>query len=558
LNIYKESQSKNISDLIEEWFLDDDVLELLIRNQKVEGNTSLDLARIMKIDENWVMPKLNLDGDVWRRQQLKAQTIQSNMLLKQGWITIDRLENIWEGVQRMNFWIDRVNLGLEVIGDQIDQLNFWIDTINDSLESIDENLIFFGDSIIENQLKTNTTLDSIRDYTIQTNEFLYGLLNVWIENVSLLEESNSLSKITNQLLWWVSEQIQLTWSKMLEILQDIGSVIVEGYNQNLDMLEKINATNIWILETLYNQSKLLESIDHKMDKPLDIQANEYFTYGMEMISLSKSPSKEYWKDALKSFKKWLKLRVTHLYNLYGTGVALKNLEKDKEAAVYLQKAYNISFKSHDVSLAKNIALDLAKIYTRNLQMNIAKYWIDQAILNDSNDIEIYLFKARITNILDQKDESKIIIDIIANKIVGGHIDVNNDGNDADISKSLNKSLSGIINLYISQKNENKKLFALLPKLQKLWYIKEIKKITAYLLFNEPQILLSDSDNIRNIISNHRKYFESMYIKYSNIKLINWSYKDLYVQAYLWYETINWDIISKLISTWLAVILIFVC
>jgi len=44
--------------------LDDDVLELLIRNQKVDGQTSLDLARIMKVDENGVNPKLNLDGDV--------------------------------------------------------------------------------------------------------------------------------------------------------------------------------------------------------------------------------------------------------------------------------------------------------------------------------------------------------------------------------------------------------------------------------------------------------------------------------------------------------------
>jgi len=42
-----------------------------------------------------------------------------------------------------------------------------------------------------------------------------------------------------------------------------------------------------------------------MDKPLDIQANENFKYGMELLELSNADylSTEYSKDALKSFRK---------------------------------------------------------------------------------------------------------------------------------------------------------------------------------------------------------------------------------------------------------------
>jgi hypothetical protein len=56
--------------------LEDSALEKLIRHQKVDGESSLQIARIMKIDKNGVTPKVDLDGDVGRWQQLKAQTIQ--------------------------------------------------------------------------------------------------------------------------------------------------------------------------------------------------------------------------------------------------------------------------------------------------------------------------------------------------------------------------------------------------------------------------------------------------------------------------------------------------
>ncbi|MEI8091788.1 MAG: hypothetical protein WCG98_06325 [bacterium] len=41
-------------------------MELLVRHQKVDGDSSLDLSRMMRVDENGVMPRFDLDGDVGR------------------------------------------------------------------------------------------------------------------------------------------------------------------------------------------------------------------------------------------------------------------------------------------------------------------------------------------------------------------------------------------------------------------------------------------------------------------------------------------------------------
>jgi len=56
--------------------LDDKTLEKLIRNQRLDGETSLNLARIFKIDENGIYPKIEFDGDTGRRQHIRVQTIQ--------------------------------------------------------------------------------------------------------------------------------------------------------------------------------------------------------------------------------------------------------------------------------------------------------------------------------------------------------------------------------------------------------------------------------------------------------------------------------------------------
>ena len=67
-------------------------------------------------------------------------------------------------------------------------------------------------------------------------------------------------------------------------------------------------------------------------------------------------------------------------------------------------------------MAKHIALDLAKIHTKHLKLKIAKSWLDEVISHDAEYIEAYLLKARITNILHQKEEFEVLLNILYHKI----------------------------------------------------------------------------------------------------------------------------------------------
>lgn len=597
----KASEANNINELIEWGFLDDDVLELLIRNQKLDGQTSLDLARIINVDENGINPKLTLDGDVWRWQQLKAQTIQWNIALKQRWMMLDELGNvnenlwiIWHGIQRANFGIDRANENLELIEDGIQKtnwwidqlnsnvlvvweelqtLNLWVDNINYNLEYIDWNLEYIWDQMVQTnewigmvnkslwfiwwqveqtnkQINiSNQFLSSIANQSIQTNEFLFDILNVWIINSDLLEESNFLSKISNQLLLWLSEQINFTWEQIIQVLGSVWNIIVNWFNENFKLLENLNNFSKWILNELYRQWKILESINDKMDKPLDIQANENFKYGMELLELSNSDYlyTEYSKDALKSFKKWINLNPTHLYNLYGAGISASNLGKYKESCLYLQKSYGIAIKQNEYFLAKNISLDIAKICAKNLKMDFAKYWIDKSIVNDKDFVEPYLLKARITKILWQEQEFNVLINIIASQITDTLNELKFGSNYDDVLKYTYDLVSLTIDNYIIWSNFNE-FATLIPRLYEVWYDDLSKKATSFLLFNAPKKLLNVW-NVKNIIESNKQHFKSLYLDYVSKKMVNWVSDDLFIQAYLWYWIVNFGVIEKILNTW---------
>lgn len=518
----KASEANGINGLIEWNFLDDDVLELLVRNQKVDWHTSIDLARIMKIDENGVNPKLLLDGDVWRWQQDYAQTIQWNMLLRQWWVTINEIINvnknlwiIWNGIQRTNWGIDQMNSNLLAVGENI------------------------GDKIM------------------QTNEFLYGLIesneetNALLEqNNYLMEESNFLNKVTNHLIVGLTEQIAITWAEIVNVLNDIWNLFVLWINKIVNSIDGINETNKWILQELYKQSETLKSIDDKLAKPLDTQANEFFLYGMEILGVWENPSKEDWKAALQSFESWLKLRNTHLYNLYWAATALKNLWKDKESVAYLHRAYKIASKKLDIYQSKNIALDLAKLYMKNFKMDIAKYWLDQVIINDNDCIEAYLLKARITNSLNQKEEFRVLINIIYGKIIQEEEKEFLVWADyEDVLKMIYKPISSLVDKNIQDWLSNK-LIKLLPKLQKIWHAEVSRKIIEYVLFKCPQKLINWWVDVKSIISQNKEYFSDLYSKYLENNFKAWNSNDFFALAFIWYKVIDFDILDNLINLWL--------
>ncbi|MEI7918922.1 MAG: hypothetical protein WCH65_01550 [bacterium] len=83
----------------------------------------------------------------------------------------------------------------------------------------------------------------------------------------------------------------------------------------------------------------------------------------------------------------------------------------------MERAYKFAKKPENISLAKTIAMDIAKIYIKYLELKIAKHWLDEVIVHDIEDLEAYLLKARITNVLDQKEEFKGLLDTIYHKII---------------------------------------------------------------------------------------------------------------------------------------------
>ncbi|MEI8091792.1 MAG: hypothetical protein WCG98_06345 [bacterium] len=62
-------------------------------------------------------------------------------------------------------------------------------------------------------------------------------------------------------------------------------------------------------------------------------------------------------------------------------------------------------------------MDLAKIYTKHLKLKEAKTWLDEVIVRDASCIEAFLLKARITNLLGQKEEFEVLLNILYHKIV---------------------------------------------------------------------------------------------------------------------------------------------
>lgn len=532
LDVYREAKkADNVKDLIRMWFLDDETLENLVRHQKVDGETSLELSRMLKVDENGVNPKLDLDGDAGRNWHLRAQTMQWNIALKQRGIMIQNLENIWEYLQQTNVWIDYVNSNLESISGQMDEQNWYLYDIRDAHN------------------ETNSLLDQSNALSEEQNFLIRESNALSMESNSLLEEWNSLSRMTNQLLAGIGNQIAFTWAQIVQVLEDVGEMIVSGFEATLDVLHDMHLTDQAILQELHQQSQVLHSIDKKLARPLDTQANEYFIYGMEMLWATKHPSKEDRTAALESFENWLKLRNTHLLNLYGAWTASKNIWKYKKSASYLDRAYKIACKANDDSLAKNIAMDLAKIHTKHLNLKIAKFRLDEVISHDAEYMEAYLLKARITNILHQKEESEVLLNILYRKIIQWDKKVTLTGNYEDVLKYIYKPATDFIDQQI-QTWVLTKLLDILPNLQSIWHKDAVKTIISSVLFHYPQKLFAVVIDVQAIIREHKDFFIPLYQECAVKKFTGWNSKDFFAVAYLWYGSIDFGILDSLMMVWL--------
>ena len=101
-------------------------------------------------------------------------------------------------------------------------------------------------------------------------------------------------------------------------------------------------------------------------------------------------------------------------------------------------------------MSKNIAMNLAKIYIKNLQFKIAKHRLDEVIAYDSQDLEAYFLKTRIAIVLRQKQEFDVMLDFLYHKIVEERGTLKFTGNYDDILKYLYNPIKDLVDHQLQQ------------------------------------------------------------------------------------------------------------
>lgn len=460
LDIYQEAKNaENITDLIHMWLLDDTTLEKLVRHQKIDTETTLELSRMLKMDEYGINPKLDLDGDIGRLWQLRAQTAIWNIWLKQR----------------------------------------------------------------------QTMLKSIEEWNKLTN----------ISN-ELINTSNELTKITNEILLEVKNELWHALHNIWDVLQNIWDTITYWFNEITEWLENIRQVNENAFEELQLQTMLLEDIKNTLLNPLDTKANEFYTHWLYRAKLKNR------KNAFDSFRKWLDEKSIHLWNLYGAGSAKKMLWEDKEAIKYFLSVYQILSYESKYEFASKIAFEIAKINVKYLRLKIAKTWLDQSISNDEWHMEAYLFKARLTKILGQKQEFETLLDKIYNKIVTVWKDFTVLENYEDILKYLHKPIDETI-CHEIRAWWTSQLLKILPRIDKIWYMDGTKTILWEVLLKNPMALKKSWIDVPEILQKDTSFFNK---KYKEIALKQYSWansKDLFALAYMWYQCIDDHILNQIIK-----------
>ena len=201
LDIYQEAKTaENIVDLINMWMIEDTTLEKLLRNQTITGESSLQIARIMKMDENGINPKIDLDGDVGKRQQLKAQTIQGNIALGQR-------QSMLEGISE---WNQLTTITNDILLEVKNELSEW------------------------NEL-AKITNDILLEVKNELSEALYSIWDV-------------LQNIWDTLIQWFSEI-----SEELSSIRYVNQNILEELQQQTQLLEEINTNLLQPLDIKANE-----------------------------------------------------------------------------------------------------------------------------------------------------------------------------------------------------------------------------------------------------------------------------------------------------------------
>ena len=95
------------------------------------------------------------------------------------------------------------------------------------------------------------------------------------------------------------------------------------------------------------------------------------------------------------------------------------LGKYKKAERYFARAYKVAVHESQYEFASKIAFEIAKIHIKYGRFKTAKSWLDEVVSNNEGHMEAYLLKARLSKILGQKEEFKVLLENIYRQILQG-------------------------------------------------------------------------------------------------------------------------------------------
>ena len=561
LDVWLVARQNNIAYLLEKRMIDPEVLEVLVRNKQLKGNLSNEFARIIQVNENWVVkPLIELDWITWIFQQGKAQTMLQNIMVRQnsirnshlydinqwirdwfGW-TIDAIdENTWE-VRNVN---NTLKKGFIMTNCNLDRVSSFIQKTNEELWFVNLNLN-----------KVNFNLEDISDRITETNIYLYDILSSSYKWNELLVQGNELQQVTNEYLDAINMNILQTWEWLVNVLQWIWEVIWEWFAHTIEWLTNIATLQYehlrlgeYTLQELTKQTKLLENIDnelkavnHNLKNPYFIKANEAFK---QWIACMKVSNMEF---AIVAFEKWIKQDPTHLWNFIWAGVLYSALWQIGKAKKYLDAALKISL-SINSPMSKRIYYELAKLEMMQLNFRAWKNLLQESMSIRESNLELYLMQMDILLKLWDTVEAEVLTKKLFDQIITWDYDTNWVKNHKGVVKFLKWKTESFIDFLIKNWKTGE-LIRSIKFLEVMWYKNILNKVFLYLFENNPSLFYKRKIQLKNYIKGNDKIIRAIK-NFANKSYIAGISEEHFYIAYQCYGILDQNVVNKIISNWLS-------
>lgn len=560
LDVWLVARKNNISSLVNKNLIHPEVLEVLVRNKQVSGNLSSELSRVIQVNENWIVkPLIELDWITWIFQQEKAQTMLQNIIVKQNNVANSHLFDINQWIKDWFGWtIDAIDENTWEVRNVNDTLKKWfimtnynLDRVSGFIQETNKELWFVN----LNLNKVNFNLENIWDRITETNIYLYDILSSSHKWNELLAHNNELQQVTNEYLDAINMNILQTWEWLANILQWIWEVIWEWFDQTIQWLNNIANLQYeqlrlseYVLQEMSKQTQILQNIDNELKTvnrslktPYSIKADEAFSQWLSCIKVSNIDF------AIKSFEKWIEQDPTHLWNIFGAWLLYNSLWKTKKAREYLSAALKISVSTNSPIL-KNIYYELAKLETKQLNLNAGKSLLQESMWVRESNLEIYLMQIDILLKLWDDVEAEVLANKLFNQISSWDYDTKSVKNRKSVANFLEKRTKIFID-FLLKNWETKEIVNTIGFLESMWYMDMLNDVFVYIFENYRELFYDKKISLKKNIQGNKKLISSIE-KFADEKHIWWNSEPYFYLAYQLYRILDEHTVNKIITNWL--------